>query len=134
MSTAQGKAKSDGYSYSWFLPAPGSSVSATTAPIHESTAKVVSSEMMAMEERAERWRHQWESRRRPVRSGSWSPSPSRLRIGGFAAWNAVAITGAVVMSMRAASIPMTQLGIFGGVWAGISALVWFLPGLLGYRG
>jgi len=34
------------------------------------------------------------------------------------------------LAMRAGQFPGTQLGILAGVWLGVSAAIWFIPGVL----
>jgi len=135
MSSTQGrKPKSENYAYSWFLPATGNNGTAMASQLLPSgpeaaPANAENSEMAAMEARTEQWRHSGETKK-SVASKPWSISPVRLRLAGVSGWSAVAAVGAIVLATRAGPFPGTQLGILGGVWVGISALVWFLVGKL----
>jgi hypothetical protein len=92
--------------------------------------KAENPEMAAIEARTEQWRHSGEIKQKAVASGSLKFSPTKLRLAGVSGWSAVAAVGAIVLATRAGPFPGTQLGILGGVWLGISALVWFLVGKL----
>jgi hypothetical protein len=57
-------------------------------------------------------------------------SASQLRIAGLAGWSIVAGGGAIALLVGPGPILGLRLGAIGGVWAAVSALVWFLPGKL----
>jgi hypothetical protein len=132
VSAPQGrKPKPESYAYSWFLPAEGHNGSAIVS--HEvipdpeaSAAEAEDSEIVAMEARTEKWRHSGENVHKSV-TGSWWIDLTRLRFAGIAGWSAMAAVGGLMLSTRAGPFPGLQLGILGGVWVGISVLIWFLP-------
>lgn len=130
--TAQArKTKAESYAYSWFLPAPGTAnpVNAPPAPPPEDPEmQARRAELEAEEFRTEQWRHPARIVSRASRAG-FSFNQNVVRIGGVAGWSAVAGTGALILATRA-NPPPTQLGILAVVWLGVSAAIWFLPGIL----
>jgi len=132
-STQVRKPKSENYAYSWFLPASAhngqTSVLQVPPPVPEAAVeRGRSSEIAAMEARTEQWKHSGEIKHRTQKSQGISPPT--LRLAGVAGWSAIAAAGAVVLASRAGPFPGVQLGVLGGVWVGISVLVWFLAGKL----
>jgi hypothetical protein len=86
--------------------------------------------MTAMEARTERWRRSGE--RKPARSQAvpFTLGEAKIRLAGMVGWSAVAGSGAVLLVARAGQAASGQLGILAGVWLGVSAAIWFLPGML----
>jgi len=134
------KPKPESYAYSWFLPAEGNNgsviISQLPPPELEGTAITENPKVAAMEARTEEWRHSGE---RKVKSGQkyLSIDPTRLRFAGIAGWSAIAAIGGLLLSTRAGSFPGLQLGILAGAWIGVSAAIWFVPGIissLSFRG
>jgi len=131
-STEGGKLKPDNYEYSWFLPAGGNSGSVIVAqgPPSEhgaDPAQGEDSELKAMQARTEKWRHSGENGHQTGAPTLRHIDTMRLRLAGIAGWSAMAAVGGLVLSMRAGAFPGTQLGILGGVWVGVTALIWFIP-------
>jgi len=133
MSSAEGgKPKPESYEYSWFLPAGGNSgsviVSQGASPeVKEGPANGQDSELKAMEARTEKWRHSGENGHRAGGPGMFQIDTVRLGLAGLAGWSAMAAIGGIVLFARGGPFPGTQLGMLGGVWVGISALIWFVP-------
>jgi hypothetical protein len=132
MSSTQGKPKPESYAYSWFLPAEGHNGSASVLHVvfpdpEVDAAKAENSEVVEMEVRTEKWRHSGETKHQTAAQVSWLLEPTRLRLAGIGGWSAIAAVGGLMLSMRAGPFPGVQIGILGGVWVGISALIWFLP-------
>ena len=133
MSSMEGrKPRPESYEYSWFLPAgaDGGSVILSHVPPPDPEADPAipqDSEMAAMEARTERWRHSGEKKQRTRIQVSWHIDSKMLGIAGIAGWSAMAAIGGFLLATRAGPFPGIQLGILGGVWFGVSALIWFLP-------
>jgi hypothetical protein len=126
------KRKSESFEYSWFLPAGGNGGSVIvsqvpTLELEADPANIQDSETAAMEARTEKWRHSGEKKQRSRALISWNIDSNRLGLAGIAGWSAMAAVGGLLLSTRAGPFPGVQLGILGGVWVGISALIWFLP-------
>ncbi|HUK80115.1 MAG TPA: hypothetical protein VLU91_05580 [Nitrososphaerales archaeon] len=135
MSSPQGrKAKPDSYAYSWFLPAEGHGglqvVSQMPPPEPEATSLGPQNEQIAaMNARTDEWRHSGTARPQSVKR-SLAPDSVTMRLAGVAGWSAMAGTGAFVLLERSGSFPGLQLGVLTGVWLGVSAAIWLLPGIL----
>jgi len=133
MSSAEGrKPKPESYEYSWFLPAGGNSGSVILSQgpspeLEANHANEQDSELKAMEARTEKWRHSGENGHRVGPSGLWQIDTTRLGLAGITGWSAMAAIGGIMLFTRAGSFPGAQLGMLGGVWVGISALIWFVP-------
>ena len=139
MSSTQERKKSENYSYSWFLPGPGSKGSATSqapAPDTEATptGKGQGSGHEAQEARTEEWMHSADHTAKAAEVGSGGLSQTKIKIAGIAGWSAIAGAGGVLLATRAGSFPPLQMGILVGVWAGIAAAIWFVPGFLLRKG
>jgi len=135
MSAPQGrKPKAESYAYSWFLPADGHSGSAVVSQMlpsdMDAEAEGSNSELETMEARTERWRRSGERKSAHHQARSFSIEQTRVKLAAMVGWSAVVGSGAVLMVARASQTPSTQLGILAAVWLGVSAAVWFLPGLL----
>jgi len=136
MSSPQGrKPKPESYEYSWFLPADGHKSSAVVSQLDPSEleAKAEGSknpEIAAMQARTEQWRRSGEHRSASNRAGSKIIDLTKVRLMGTVAWSAIAGSGAVLLVARAAQFPSAQLAILAGVWLGLSAAIWFIPGIL----
>jgi len=136
MSTAQvRKPKPESYEYSWFLPAGGHNGSAIVhqlppSELEAASAQVENPEIRAMEARTEQWRHSGATRSRSAQLQPWKLDQARLRLAGVVAWSGMAAIGAILMVARTGPFPGLQVGILGGVWAGISAAIWFVPQIL----
>ena len=134
-STQARKPKSESYAYSWFLPASAHNGSATVlqAPPTEplaSASRGESSEMAARQARTEQWKHSGQAKGKSAAPKSMKFSPPTLRVAGVAGWSAIAGAGAVILATRSGPFPGVQMGILGGVWVGVSVLVWYFVGKL----
>jgi len=61
---------------------------------------------------------------------SSGPLPSWARIGALAGWSCVAIAGAALIVSSSGLLASVRLAELGGVWAAVSALLWFIPAKL----
>jgi hypothetical protein len=129
------KPKVENYEYSWFLPADGHNGSAVVSQVPSSELEGAGEGsdklgVAAMEARTERWRHSGEHKSAHVRASSFSLEQARVRLAIVVGWSAIAGSGAVLLVARAGQPPSIQLGLLAGVWLGVSAAIWFLPGIL----
>ena len=130
------KANEERFTYSWYLPVTGSKGSggsqanvlleketdsaAKDEAAVESTPNLVQTieqpEILALG-------------RRVVPGTRLSVSPFKLRLVALPSWTAVAGVGMALLITQS-PIPMNSVLALGGVWATISALVWYLPAKL----
>ena len=133
MSSPQGrKSKSESYAYSWFLPAEGHNGSVIVTQVLpselEAPPNTINPVFTAMEARTEEWRHSGEKAKSAQKSPTFSPTT--LRLAGIGGWSAMAATVGVLLPAKLGYFPGFQLGILAVAWAGISAAIWFAPGIL----
>jgi hypothetical protein len=57
-------------------------------------------------------------------------SPSTLKIAGLAGWSIIAGGGMIALLATKSPPPMGNVLALVGVWAALSALIWFVPGKL----
>lgn len=61
---------------------------------------------------------------------SMSMSPKEMRILALVAWSTVSAVGAGLIGVGPGSVMVFRFAVLGGVWAGVSALLWFLTSRL----
>jgi hypothetical protein len=119
------KAKTDTYTYSWFLPAPGDNPTTGPAPPPEDASAGSPSQA------AELAVHSQVRERGPgflrhfSLSGILSSDSGKVRIIGLFGWSDVA--GAAMALTVARSGSSLQVGAIAGIWLAISAVIWILP-------
>src|SRR5579863_1650883 len=117
------------FQYSWHLPVSGMGGIARTAQApgvqpEEPQEAAASGPPMAVQTASEEYA-------RPAEGTGMSLhialSRRTLALGGIGAWTIAAAGGSIAMVAAHPSVPLTSLLAVGGVWAALSALIWFLP-------
>lgn len=115
------------YTYSWYLPVGGndgqrdSQGGGQGAGVVEQQAETAASESSA-------------STATPEELGSPGSRSTHttysVRLVGLVFWSAATGVGLIVLLGTQSPVHMANVGALAGVWAAISALIWFLPGKL----
>jgi hypothetical protein len=130
-----GKDEKDPFAYSWYLPT-GAKARAGEHPLEPSSEQEPEPENEAMVESGQRVS---EPEPRQVAAGSRSgggsgfhlkASASQLRIVGLSVWSVVSGVGMIALLVTQNPIPLTPVMTLGGLWAAVSAIIWFLPSKL----
>jgi hypothetical protein len=132
------KAQQEEYTYSWFLPAPGSEHSVQLRDVPQDSAETEQLEQGATPEvqghgdlvAAQAGEGRTASTEGSIFSRVKGMGVSQMRVVGLVGWSAVAAAGvAFVLSSSGPSMGL-HLGALGGVWVAASAAIWFLPSKL----
>ena len=120
------KQKEELYTYSWYLPVVGDeSQDGTKNGGHEASAVEQQPEVSPPEPIT--------SNALPKQRGPlmrFKLSTFSVRLVGLTSWTAVAGIGLMILVGSQSPVPIANVAALAGVWAGISALVWFIPGKL----
>jgi hypothetical protein len=132
--SAQSKRKvsEERFSYSWYLPVPGGEGSVTAAA---TVSQQVPPEVQPVVPQPASATSKGQSRKYGAThlrglGSQVSISSSMLKIAGIAGWSIAAGVGLIALLATQSPVPMGNVLALCGVWAAISALIWFVPGKL----
>ena len=128
------KASEERYIYSWYLPVPGGEktgahpMAADTMEIEDQPEEPmqVNTEYLPVE--------QVSSGQKGALDMHLKLSGSSLKLLGLAGWSAVAGGGLIALLATRSSFATDNVIALCGVWAGLSALIWFLPDIMTKKG
>ena len=141
MTGSSPKPEPESYTYSWFLPAPGSEYSEPPSKVDdlpdraepEVPSEANETPTLYKAARGLNGLLQGNSPREPKSAYSVRPTKinaSKLRFGGIVVWSALAGAGLVASLMEGSSLLGIQIGAIAGVWIAVSAAIWLLPSKL----
>jgi len=125
------KAPEELFTYSWYFPVPGEEVPgqspppAEPAPVEAQAPAPVPTPVVIRSVRDVK-----RARSAPKPRSNFHVSLSTVRIAGIAGWSVAAGGGVVALLATQSPAPVGNLIAVCGLWGGISAIVYFLPGKL----
>jgi hypothetical protein len=124
------KTKTEAYTYSWFLPAPGANPPTGPAPAPEDPPAESPGQVEELAVQAQvRGRGLAFPRlafpRLSALSGVLKSDSRKIRLIGLFGWSDVAAVGMALTMARSGS--SLQVGAIAGLWLAISAVIWILP-------
>jgi hypothetical protein len=115
------KANEERFIYSWYLPVQGGE---DPAPAEQAGAVETEEQYVESPPVTKQSAHKLSL------GAGFNLSSPHLKLLGLAAWSVIAGGGLIALLITHSPVPVNNVLAICGVWAALSALIWFVPGRL----